>query len=294
MDIFTNLLQLIFECYEPKKNKIMKTKLILVSTLCTFILLCSINTNAQRKSSAKKTGQKPNKSSSSISKSSNNKNGRRFFTNIFWNGFINGGISPGYCEYLDQSVIDPNTGLSKSVKYMIIYKSDLFGNLLFLGVNERFILKQLNDDHSICVEASPSFGLGGSSGGALNLEVPVCVSYNLGNAATYDTKKEKGFGVGLGLQYMRNRLVPISDGNNYSYVNGYVEPIFVATYRYLSSNFYPREWSLKIGSGAVKQSDKLGLSGTAIGGDAANGFNPTIFAGSTYSVRLSMGFYIGY
>jgi hypothetical protein len=276
----------------------MKTKLILSSIICLALMMNANNANAQRKSGAKKTGQNPSRSTTSKSKSAKNKEdneGKKLFTNIFWGGFVNGGLGPRICQYYTSTLYNSTTGTYSYAEVLDDpSEPDLFLNLLFIGLNERYMIKKIDDDHSLCVEASPSFGFGGSMNGVFNVEIPVSVSYNLGNAATYNTKKENGFGIGLGLQYLRNGIISSSASKNESIRSGYFEPILVATYRYLNANDYAREWSLKIGSGSVKPKDRLGLAGTAKGGDAANGFNPTLVAASTFSVRLSLGYYIGY
>jgi hypothetical protein len=265
-----------------------------IFSLIIAILLVSSHAIAQRKSDAKKrVSTRYNKSRTSMTKSE--LENKKLFSNIFGGAIANFGQSPNALQYGYKKIYDPISGSEKSVKILndATAKASYF-NYLYVGVNERYIIKKTNDDQSICIELSPSLGFGLGADGAGNLEIPFSISFNKGNIATYTTKKEIGYGVGLGLQYLKLGLIATDPNDSKQYTSQYFEPILVVTYRALTENDNAREWSLKIGYGAKKPKDQYNIAGKPIDGDPINGYNDDIVAKNTFSVRLSLGYYLGY
>ncbi len=293
----------------------MKQKLFLL-TFLTATLVCSFNaTYAQRRSAAKNakktsSSTKTGKRTSSAKKSSNNSSNSdsKLMSNIFWGSLINGGLLPGSLYYFDESIgIDPNGEniIGKSVDNKVSVNG--YANALFFGYNARYILKELDAEKSICLDASPSLGLTITSKGLGSLEVPVLISYNTGTAATSNSKQDNGFGIGLGVHLVKLGLIQgfsLEESNTRQTIARtlYVQPAATLTYRYFNDNDNAREWSLKLGyssHGIYDPESRIGeVKNSAFANSGRNFTESQIKTGgystSALMVRLSLGYYLGY
>ena len=117
-----------------------------------------------------------------------------------------------------------------------------------MGINYqfRYNLFNTNDHNSLSLSAIPGIGIDGGEyradnldltfggiSGWLGLHLPVMLSYNTGAGATYDTDKNYGLGISLGLEYMMQPLFIVSDGNDVSdFKQSYTNPFVQIGVRY--------------------------------------------------------------
>jgi len=126
----------------------------------------------------------------------------------------------------------------------------------------RYNLTEFNNNASLSLSAIPAIGLGGplnGNNGGLSLNIPLIVDYNIGNVATYTADQDKGFVVGVGIEYTKAPLIggsiTISSASNQGESNivlqsGWVEPVLELGYRYWNKNNKAKEFNLKVGYGS--------------------------------------------
>jgi hypothetical protein len=299
----------------------MKKTFTTLSLLLTILLLQNEQAFAQRRSAAKNAKKSSSKSSSSSSKRSSGSkksssakgadSDKKLFSNIFWGAFINGGVLPGSLLYQDVNYgtdINGNEIIGKSVNDL--HSIGGFIAIPFIGYNGRYILKELNNEASIGLDASPSLGLTLTPNGIGTLEVPILLSYNSGAASTYSSKKDNGIGIGVGVHLIKNGIIKSSifDGGvstNQKTIDRsfFIQPAATITYRYFNSNENAREWSLKLGyssySGVYDPEGRLGqLETNTVANSKRNPTESDIlksgYSNTAFMIRLSVGYYLGY
>ena len=151
-----------------------------------------------------------------------------------------------------------------------------------VGFNNHYILKKINEDQSLSLNVFPTLGfsvmLSKGLGEVLmekifNLTVPVFLNYNIGNVATFDTKKEKGFTVGVGGEFVIPGLIPISesaDQDAWLFEEGvgrddfptkpYLQPSVNLGYRYFNKNEAACEFNLRYSFRTMDNYDKYNLA----------------------------------
>ncbi len=126
------------------------------------------------------------------------------------------------------------------------------------GAKFRVNLVDLNDNTSIDVHAWPALGVslmsdGGSHSYVGSLSFPIMAGINFGNVSTYKTSQNKGFGFGIGYEYLNGGLFgSVDEGTNYvtdNVVKTTGMPVIELAYRYWSKSNKARELSLLIGFG---------------------------------------------
>lgn len=129
--------------------------------------------------------------------------------------------------------------------------STLF-SLVSLSAEMKYNVKEFNSDMALSVAASPGLGLMssmfGTGNGVGNLKIPVYLQLDFGNLSTFESMKDKGFGIGLGIEYHNLGLF---GGNSSDENNTNVAPVIAPAarlgYRYFNRNNNSREIALKIG-----------------------------------------------
>jgi hypothetical protein len=127
----------------------------------------------------------------------------------------------------------------------------------------RYNLTEFNNNASLSISVLPAIGIGGplvDNGvtGALSLNIPLIVDYNIGNVATYTSDQDKGFVIGVGIEYTKAPLIggSVTVENNYggptsvAISTGWVEPVLELGYRYWNKRNKAKEFNLKLGYGS--------------------------------------------
>lgn len=162
-------------------------------------------------------------------------------TNALYNAIIN-----GYPD--DQvNVVQRQTGYS-------IYT---------FGAKFRVNLVDLNDNTSIDVHAWPALGISlmddnGSHSYIGSFSFPIIAGINFGNTSTYNTDQNKGFGFGIGYEYLNGGLIGSEDESSPYLTDNVIKstamPVVELAYRYWSKSNKAREISFLIGFGSKGKS----------------------------------------
>jgi hypothetical protein len=164
------------------------------------------------------------------------------------------------------------------------------------GAKFRLNLVDLNDNTSIDVHAWPALGISlmddnGSHSYFGSLSFPLMAGINFGNVSTYKTSQNKGFGFGIGYEYLNGGLFG-SEEEGHSYVTDNVikstgMPVIEFAYRYWSKSNKARELSLLIGFGGSGSSKIEEGAPPAVP-------QPDASAKGGYHYRLMWSHYINY
>lgn len=140
------------------------------------------------------------------------------------------------------------------------------------GAKFRYNLTDLSDDKSLSIHTTPALGISFSSmdNGSSYLgcfSMPLMIGFNTGNVSTYNTAKDKGFGIAVGVEYFSGGLIRLEDatdtefyyninGQDKSYVvtddnktSAFLVPVFEIAYRYWSKSNKARELTIQLGFG---------------------------------------------
>lgn len=140
-------------------------------------------------------------------------------------------------------------------------------NFLTLGFCNHFIVKEISSEKSVSINFHPRVGFGVTANRFLNLQFPMALQYNLGNVSTFNSKKDMGFTVGLGVEYMRLGLIglgvdaqefSLSNKNFYGYQKNFgnlVQPFVNLGMRYFTKGSHAQEVNVKFGRGGGKIND---------------------------------------
>ncbi|HXP53199.1 MAG TPA: hypothetical protein VN922_24865 [Bacteroidia bacterium] len=135
----------------------------------------------------------------------------------------------------------------------------------------RYNITEMNNNMSLSVSVFPGLGLSASTStfngdnssasggtGALFLNIPVFIDLNIGNVATYSSDQDKGFVVGLGIEYTKAPLLATNptgyidargDTGPLVITSGWIEPVIELGYRYWNKKNKAKEFNLKFGYG---------------------------------------------
>jgi hypothetical protein len=196
---------------------------------------------------------------------------------IGWGSILSGGISGDYTYYrIDTTVQDADVSTVGGF------------DILFLGVQYHYTIKQLDKEKSITVHTFPTLGLNTGFfdedvfGG---LQFPFFINYNYGAGATSSSKEDYGITLGVGVEYIKTGIINLSNNNyfqtSYGKRSSIIQPAFNAGYRYINSRDKIREWNLKIGYLPRKTADKYG-----------NNIRGSLDLPSIWA-RLSLTYYLG-
>lgn len=130
-----------------------------------------------------------------------------------------------------------------------------YASIIFAG---RMNFLELSNNSSLSLAVHPTLGIGRAyneigGGSSFSLRVPLFVELNLGAASTVSTRKNEGFAIGLGAQYVRypmfgNGTVPVAKDKNNKVVAMsaiWTEPVLQMGYKFFGKNYYCREINLR-------------------------------------------------
>lgn len=120
-------------------------------------------------------------------------------------------------------------------------------SILSYSLNPRFILKEFSNNTSISLDIPVSLAISFSDNGFGSFTVPVMLGFNHGNISGYSSDKEKGFVLGLGVQYLNSAIIKSEDFYEDEVKRSWIEPVFNIGYRYWNKKFVAKEINLKVG-----------------------------------------------
>ncbi len=153
-----------------------------------------------------------------------------------------------------------NTGYNNSGDMDTLFKkvkTPVLISFLTIGFNNQFVVKKFGDDKSLSVNVFPTVALSFTVRRAVSFTLPVFLQFNSGNVSTFDTKKETGFTVGVGAEYVNVGLVNLAgtaeddflfDDNlgvqGYEAIS-YIQPAANIGYRFFNKNEIARELNFR-------------------------------------------------
>ncbi len=136
-------------------------------------------------------------------------------------------------------------------------------NILSMGLEPRYNIKEFDENSSLSVSAPVAFGIGSSFSAAGDnlvvrgvdgfgsVQIPLLLKLNLGNGSTYKTQKDFGFSFGTGLEMSKIGLINLSEASK-KYNKAFVLPCFSAGITFMRANS-PMEINFKYAFGSVTQ-----------------------------------------
>ena len=139
-------------------------------------------------------------------------------------------------------------------------------NIISLGLEPRYNLKEFDDNTALTLASPVSFGIGvtapvddlkvkGSSGFG-SLQIPVILKLFLGNGSTYNTEKDFGFNIGGGFELNKIGIINLS-GESDKYNKAFVMPCVTAGILFMRGDS-PLEVNFKYGFGSLRTQDVNG------------------------------------
>ncbi|NUM30918.1 MAG: hypothetical protein HUU47_01160 [Bacteroidetes bacterium] len=119
-----------------------------------------------------------------------------------------------------------NTDNQGNKKYDYIPYQSMQTNIVSIGFEPRYNLKEFDENNSFSVSIPFSFGLGSSYSAANDdlqvkgnegfgsLQFPILFKYNTGNGATYKTQKDFGFNIGAGVEFSKVGIINMTATSN--------------------------------------------------------------------------------
>jgi hypothetical protein len=140
----------------------------------------------------------------------------------------------------------------------INYASVIFGS--------RINFMEFSNNSSMSLALKPTLSMGRAyndigGGSNLSLRVPVFMELNFGAASTVSTRKDVGFAIGFGMQYVRYPLlkgVPVAKdlGTKAVTVNAHwFEPVVDMGIKFFGKHYYCREVNLRASYASIKEVD---------------------------------------
>jgi hypothetical protein len=126
---------------------------------------------------------------------------------------------------------------------------------------------EFSNNSSMSLDVQPALSLGraynsvGGNGNA-SFRLPAFLELNFGAASTVSTRKDYGFGIGIGAQYMKYPLmgnVPVYNGTHageiYSINSSWICPTLQMGLKFFGKSYYCREINLRATYGASNKLD---------------------------------------
>jgi len=141
---------------------------------------------------------------------------------------------------------------------------------------------QLSNNASISLGVQPTLSIGRAynsvgGGGNLSFRLPGVIELNLGAAATGSTRKDVGFSIGGGVQYMKYPIsansVPVAPSKNSDYLGMYatwLEPVLVTGVKFFGKSYYCREVNLRF---SYASKDEVNNATDLTQGEVINNFH---------------------
>lgn len=130
-----------------------------------------------------------------------------------------------------------------------------YASVIFAG---RLNFLELSNNSSMSLAVHPTLGIGRAyneigGGSSFSLRVPLFVEINFGAASTVSTRKNEGFAIGIGAQYVRypmfgNGTIPVAKDKNKKIVamsTIWTEPVLHMGYKFFGKHYYCREVNLR-------------------------------------------------
>ncbi|MCB9252681.1 MAG: hypothetical protein H6605_09460 [Flavobacteriales bacterium] len=156
-----------------------------------------------------------------------------------------------------------NTDIFGNPTYARIPFQSVQFNILSLGLEPRYNLKEFDDDAALTLAAPVSFGIGvtgpvdelkvrGSTGFG-SVQIPVLLKLFIGNGSTYRTIRNFGFNLGAGAELNKIGLINISGESN-EFNKAFILPCVTAGIVFMRGDS-PMEINFKYGFGPVRSHD---------------------------------------
>jgi len=139
-------------------------------------------------------------------------------------------------------------------------------NIISLGIEPRYNLKEFDDNTALTVASPISFGIGTTGPvddikvqgvrGFGSIQIPIIMKLFLGNGSTYRTQKDFGFNIGGGLEFNKIGLINLSGETN-QFNSPFVMPC-ITTGVVLMRGDTPMEINFKYGFSQFKTQDTNG------------------------------------
>lgn len=198
----------------------------------------------------------------SETKTSSDKNAQKFFIAFSTSTYTDVIISPIKFHRTATGNTDPQGNPT----FADIPFQSMQYNIISLGLEPRYNLKEFDENTSLTLAAPVSFGIGvtapvddlsvkGSSGFG-SFQVPVMVKLFRGNGSTYQTVKDFGFNIGAGMEFNKIGLINLS-GETDRFNKPFVFPCVTAGVLFMRGDS-PLEINFKYGFGTFRTQEVNG------------------------------------
>ncbi len=198
------------------------------------------------------------KGNESDTKSNKGETAKKFFISIYTSTYLDFIISPLTIHYTATGNFDINGNPTfKDIPYQT---QEL--NIVSLGIEPRYNLKEFDENSALSISAPISFGIGNSFSAASDnlivrgingfgsLQVPLLLKLTVGNSSTYTTQKDYGFSAGIGAELNKIGLINLTSEPN-GFNKAFVLPCFSAGFTFMR-NEGPMEINFKYAFGSIK------------------------------------------
>lgn len=202
-------------------------------------------------------------SQESSGKDKKNEFSKKFFMAITTSTYMDLIVSPLKYYYAPTGNFTQGDSLhpSEPTYGSIPYQTQQF-NIISLGAEPRYNLKEFDENSSLSISAPISFGIGNSMSAANDdlivrgvngfgsIQIPLLIKLNFGNGSTYTTQKDFGFSAGAGIEMNKLGLINLT-ANAKEYNKAFLLPSLSAGVTFMRGNS-PMEVNFKYSFGKVK------------------------------------------
>jgi len=229
-----------------KFKKILTAILSKSQIVLIFVLLTVISTSQAQEKSIESDGP-----------AKKNNFSDRFFMAISTSTYMDLIVSPLKYHYGATGNTDT---LGNPTFSSIPYQTQQF-NIVSIGMEPRYNLKEFDENSSLSISAPISFGIGNSMSAAgkdlivrgINgfgsVQIPLLLKLNIGNGSTYKTEKNLGFSVGAGLEMNKLGIINLTD-NAKEYNKAFILPSFSTGFTFMRGGS-PMEVNFKYAFGKL-------------------------------------------
>ena len=164
-------------------------------------------------------------------------------------------IALGYTAFLDYAVMPANYSLYEVQATGVNQLKGVFNShnsgplsVYTYGAKFRYNIAEMNENSSLSIHAFPALGISigdnydGSSANIGSLSIPLMLSFNTGNVATYKASKNKGFGIAAGIEFFHGGIIskkPTPVEHYYTDLQGNQQILIFTDEEKLSTLFVP-------------------------------------------------------
>lgn len=208
------------------------------------------------------TGFAQESSEESKGKNSSNDFSKKFFMAISTSTYMDYIVSP--LKYYNAPTSNTDTA-GNPIYGSIPYQTSQF-NIVTLGIEPRWNLKDFDDNSSLSISVPISFGIGNSLSAANDdlivrgvngfgsIQIPLLLKLNIGNGSTYTTQKDFGFSAGAGIEMNKIGLINIT-ANAKQYNKAFFLPSLSAGFNFMRGDS-PMEINFKYAFGKVSLQER--------------------------------------